>query len=117
MTPSAKIIVYGHPACLMVGPVLAMLKQCQIEFEYINIFNDPQARETVREINNGNESVPTLVFPDGSTLTEPTGGQLRSRLEADGYDVPLKAQLVGNALPLAFLVLLILLVLRIMGVI
>jgi hypothetical protein len=36
----------------------------------------------VVEINAGNESVPTLVFADGSTLTEPSRKALMARLES-----------------------------------
>ena len=84
---SSKIIVYGHPFCPMVNPVLNMLESNEVEFDYINIHQDLEARERVRDINNGNESVPTLVFPDGSTLTEPNSGQLRAKLEEAGHTV------------------------------
>ena len=117
MPDQAKIIVYGHPACLMVGPVLAMLKQSNVDFEYVNIRQNAQGRDRVREINDGYESVPTLVFPDGSTLTEPSGGQLKARLQKSGYQVPLSATILGNALPLLFIVFIVLFVLRVSGVI
>ena len=42
---------------------------------------------------NGYESVPTLVFPDGSTLTEPTNGGLQAKLGEMGYTVPLLHQI------------------------
>ena len=94
---SEKIIVYGHPFCPMVMPVLKMLESSDVDFEYINIRQDLEARDRVTEINNGNESVPTLVFPDDSTLTEPSSGELKSKLEEFGYTVPLIAQLYSNA--------------------
>jgi mycoredoxin len=113
---SDKIIVYGHPACLMVGPVLGMLKQSQADYEYINIHQDPDARERVRVINRGNESVPTLVFPDGSTLTEPSVGQLKAKLEGTGHRVSWLALVYGNALQLIFIALIVLFILRVTGV-
>jgi mycoredoxin len=116
VTEANKIIVYGHPACLMVGPVLGMLDQSQVDYEYINIRQQPEASLRVREINNGNESVPTLVFPDGSTLTEPGGWQLRKRLKSAGYVVPLHAQLIGSAPQLIFIAALVFFVLRVTGV-
>ena len=115
MPDSKKIIVYGHPACLMVGPVLAMLNQSEVEFEYINIRENPRAREIVRQINDGYESVPTLVFPIGDTLTEPSGRQLKARLERDGYQVPIRAAILGSAPQLVFIAVLVLFVLRITG--
>jgi mycoredoxin len=84
---SQKIILYGTPICPMVPPVRGMLERSQADFEYINIHQDSDGRERVRQINNGNESVPTLVFSDGSTLTEPSTEELKGKLEALGYQV------------------------------
>lgn len=91
-----RIIMYAHPFCPQIGPTRSVLKQAQAEFDYINIYEDLEAREHVREINNGYESVPTLLFPDGTTLTEPSAGELRNKLEAMGYRVPLTALVTGN---------------------
>lgn len=93
----AKLIVYGHPTCPSLPPVLAMLKQAQVDYEYIDIYQDYEARERVREINKGYESVPTIIFPDESSLTEPSTNALRRKLESVGYRVPLSALIVGNA--------------------
>lgn len=90
------IVVYGHPACPALGPVKGLLTQAKVTFEYVDIHQDSAAAARVRAINNGNESVPTLVFPDGSTLTEPTVGELKSKLETLGYEVGLVAWLIGN---------------------
>lgn len=90
------IIVYGHPTCPKVGPIKGLLTQSKVKFEYIDIHQDSVAAARVRDINNGNESVPTLVFPDGSSLTEPTVGELKSKLESLGYKVGLVAWLIGN---------------------
>jgi len=91
-----RVIVYGHPACPAVGPVKAMLRQVRVDFDYVNIRQDHGAAARVREINASNESVPTLVFPDGSTLTEPSASTLKRKLEALGYRVTLWAWLLGN---------------------
>jgi mycoredoxin len=99
------IIVYGHPICPSLGPVKGLLTQSKVKFEYINIHQDGDAAARVRAINNGNESVPTLVFPDGSTLTEPTVGELKSKLESLGYKVGLAAWVIGNNRLIFFIVL------------
>lgn len=83
-----KIIVYAHPFCPMVGPVEGLLKRIGADYDYINIHAIPEARLRVQEINRGMESVPTLVFPDGTTLTEPSGAQLADKLEQMGYEIP-----------------------------
>lgn len=98
------IIVYGHPNCPNLGPIKGLLTQSKVKFEYVDIHQDSVAAARVRAINDGNESVPTLVFPDSSTLTEPTVGELRSKLESLGYRVGLVAWLVGNMRPVSFIV-------------
>lgn len=91
-----KLKMYGHPACPQVHPMRGMLNQTKVDYDYINIHQDDIARELVRTINNGYESVPTFVFPDGSTLTEPSPRQMQHKLEALGYHVPLRAKLLAN---------------------
>ena len=98
------IIVFGHPTCPSLGPVKGLLTQSKVKFEYVDIHQDSVAAARVRTINNGNESVPTLVFPDGSTLTEPTVGELQSKLTSLGYKVGLVAWLIGNSRPITFVV-------------
>ncbi len=116
-TSQDRIIVYGHPSCLMVPPVMGVLKQASVVVDYVNIRQDPQAAQRVREINTGNESVPTLVFPDGSTLTEPSTGELVTKLEAMGYHVPLLGRLLGNSYLLITLAVIVYAVLRFLEVI
>jgi mycoredoxin len=98
------IIVYGHPTCPNIGPVKGLLQQAKVKFEYIDIHQDSVAAARVRAINHGNESVPTLVFPDGSTLTEPSVGELQSKLESLGYKVGLVAWVIGNIRLIFFIV-------------
>ncbi len=98
-TPS-KIILYGHSVCPGVGPVKGMFKQANIDYEYINIMQDPEAAARVQAINKGNESVPTLVFPDGTTLTEPSTGELIAKLKSLGYQVSFMTWIIGNIWPI-----------------
>jgi mycoredoxin len=65
------IIFYGHSGCPSVPLVRMILEQSGAEFEYINIWADDAGRTRVRGINQGYESVPTLVFPDGSIVVTP----------------------------------------------
>lgn len=93
---TGKIILYGHATCPSLPPTKAMLDRSGAPYEYINIRRDEEARDRVRTINNGYESVPTLVFPDGSTLTEPSSVALKRKLESLGYEVPVSGVLLGN---------------------
>ena len=49
-------------------------------FEEIDIESDEDARELVQKLNKGNMSVPTIVFPDGDVLTEPSTTVLMTKL-------------------------------------
>jgi hypothetical protein len=51
---------------------------------------------SVRGINNGNESVPTMVFPDGSSLTEPGYRELKRVLESKGMRLSPLSWLAAN---------------------
>lgn len=83
-----KIILYGSPTCGMVPAVRHLLDRAQTHYQYIDISQNTAARQRVQEINQGYASVPTLVFPDGSTLTEPALGELKAKLDTLGYELP-----------------------------
>ena len=51
-----------------------------IEFAEVDIENDPAAADLVMQANGGNRTVPTLVFADGSALTNPSIDQVKSQL-------------------------------------
>ncbi|MCV7280043.1 mycoredoxin [Mycolicibacterium flavescens] len=51
-----------------------------IAFTEVDIEKDPAAAEFVATANGGNQTVPTLKFPDGSTLTNPTPREVKAKL-------------------------------------
>ena len=51
-----------------------------ISFTEIDIESDPAAAEFVMSVNRGNQTVPTLKFADGSTLTNPSARDVRAKL-------------------------------------
>lgn len=53
-----------------------------ISFSEVNIELDDAAAELVMSVNGGNRTVPTLVFPDGTALTNPTVAQVKAQLAA-----------------------------------
>ena len=93
----SSITLYGTPTCPGLPPVRGLLGWAKVPYDYIDISRDRAAAAKVRAINDGNESVPTLTFPDGSSLTEPSAGQLKEKLESLGYRVGPLAWLIGNA--------------------
>ena len=69
----------------MLPPVRSQLRRARVPFDYVDISFDGLANARVREINGGNASVPTIVFPDGTTLTEPSEAELAAALERQGF--------------------------------
>ena len=53
-----------------------------IDFAEVNIETDSAAADLVERANGGNQTVPTLIFPDGTALTNPTIEQVKSQLAA-----------------------------------
>jgi mycoredoxin len=56
------------------------LEKNNIEYDWIDIDHDQQGEIFVLKINHGMRSVPTILFPDGSILVEPSNEELKSRL-------------------------------------
>jgi len=53
-----------------------------VSYEYINIEEDDRAAEYVMKVNGGSRSVPTIIFPDGSVLVEPSARELAAKFPA-----------------------------------
>lgn len=81
MTNPEIIKFYGTTWCPTSRRAKKMLEEKGIEFEWINIDEDPNGREFVMQVNNGYRSVPTIVFPDGDILVEPSSNVLAKKLE------------------------------------
>jgi mycoredoxin len=52
-----------------------------IEMMEVDIEQDPAAAEFVMSVNGGYQTVPTVVFPDGSALTNPSAAVVKERLQ------------------------------------
>ncbi|HEX2316361.1 MAG TPA: mycoredoxin [Thermomonospora sp.] len=50
----------------------------------VDIERDPDAAEFVMSVNGGNATVPTLLFPDGTTMTNPPAKTVKKHLESLG---------------------------------
>jgi glutaredoxin len=74
------IIMYGTSWCGDTRRARSFLTQHQIEFKWVDIDQDQAAKKLVEEINHGYRSVPTIIFPDGSILVEPSEKQLAEKL-------------------------------------
>ena len=58
----------------------SQLARAGIEITEVDIEQDPAAAAVVERVNNGNQTVPTVVFPDGTALTNPSVREVQARL-------------------------------------
>ena len=58
------------------------LDRAGIDYVGVDIEADESAADVVVQVNSGNRTVPTLVFGDGSALTNPSVEQVKSKLAA-----------------------------------
>lgn len=74
------ITYYGAPWCPDCMRAKRILDEQGVEYEYINLEENPEAAQEVERINKGMQSIPTIVFPDGSVLVEPSNEELREKI-------------------------------------
>lgn len=78
--PSDRIIVYSTTWCPDCKRAKQFLGEHRIQYTSVDIERDSEAMAYVERVNNGMRSVPTIVFPDGSILVEPTNAELGAKL-------------------------------------
>jgi mycoredoxin len=59
-----------------------MLKADGIAYDEVDIEHDPAAADFVGSVNGGNQTVPTVKFADGSTMTNPAAKEIKAKLAA-----------------------------------
>lgn len=74
-----KIKFYGTTWCGDCRRARNFFSENKIDYEWIDISTDNAATEYVMSVNKGCKSVPTIFFPDGSLLVEPSSYQLREK--------------------------------------
>jgi mycoredoxin len=75
-----KVLFYGTSWCYSSRKARTIFDQNQIPYEWIDIDYDEEARKYVESVNRGFRSVPTILFPDGTLLVEPTNDELCKKL-------------------------------------
>ena len=76
------ITMYGAEWCGDCRRSKRFLDTNNVSYKYIDVESDTSASEKVIEINGGMRSIPVIVFPDGSHLTEPSDNDLKAKLES-----------------------------------
>ena len=75
-----SFVMYSTTWCGYCKRLKSQLADLGINFEEINIEEVPGTAQIVEKVNGGNQTVPTLVFSDGSAMTNPSAKQVQEKL-------------------------------------
>jgi mycoredoxin len=75
------ITVYSADWCGDCRRSKKLLAKLNVEYKLIDVETDLTAADKVREINGGMQSIPVIVFDDGTHLTEPSDDALTAKLK------------------------------------
>jgi len=81
MGENQAITMYGTRWCGDCKRARRLLEENEIDYIFIDIDLDKDGENYVIATNHGNRSVPTIIFPDGSVLTEPGNFVLIEKLK------------------------------------
>ena len=80
----ADITMYGADWCGDCRRSRRLLEELDVQVNHIDVEVDKSAAAKVVEINGGAQSIPVIVFSDGTHLTEPSDNDLKAKLTALG---------------------------------
>jgi len=75
-----RLTMYSTTWCGYCRRLKTALKSAGISFAEVDIERDPAAAKFVMSVNNGNQTVPTVTFADGSALTNPSLKEVQTKL-------------------------------------
>ena len=76
----ADFTMYSTPWCGYCHRLKGQMDREGISYEVVDIEQQPDAADIVERVNNGNQTVPTLVYADGSAQTNPSLAQVKEKL-------------------------------------
>jgi mycoredoxin len=81
VTPGVAVTMYTTTWCGYCVRLKKLMQLEGIQYAEVDIETDAQAANLVMQANGGNRTVPTLVFADGSALTNPSIDQVKAQLD------------------------------------
>ena len=78
----AAVTMYSTQWCGYCHRLRSQLDREGISYEVVDIEHVPDAASIVERVNNGNQTVPTLVYADGSAQTNPSVAEVKAKLAA-----------------------------------
>lgn len=82
MSDSTAFTLYSTTWCPFCKRLVSDLDKADIPYRNVDVDEDAEAGELVKSLNGGNRVVPTLVFADGSSMTNPSIREVLERLGA-----------------------------------
>jgi mycoredoxin len=79
---TGQLTMYTTSWCGFCRRLKTQLAREGITMVEVDIERDPAAAEFVMSVNDGNQTVPTVVFPDGTAVTNPSAKEVKARLAA-----------------------------------
>ncbi|MBC8075997.1 MAG: NrdH-redoxin [Chloroflexales bacterium] len=79
------IVIYSTTWCGDCRRAKRVMDQLDVDYREVNIDVDETAAARVVQLNGGSRSVPTIVFPDGDILVEPSNAALTQKLVEAGF--------------------------------
>ncbi len=77
---TAPMTIYSTQWCGYCHRLMSQLDRAGVGYEVVDIEHDATAADYVMSVNGGNQTVPTVVFEDGTALTNPSLAQVKARL-------------------------------------
>ena len=79
-TSAAAVTMYSTQWCGYCHRLRSQMDREGISYEVVDIERVPDAAFIVEQVNGGNQTVPTIIYPDGSTATNPSLADVQAKL-------------------------------------
>ena len=80
MAVDSTVTMYSTAWCGYCHRLKSQMDREGITYEVVDIEQQPEAAAIVERVNNGNQTVPTLVYPDGTAQTNPALKDVKAKL-------------------------------------
>ncbi|NUR06743.1 MAG: mycoredoxin [Nocardioidaceae bacterium] len=80
MTSPSAVTMYSTTWCGYCHRLRSQLDREGIAYDVVDIERVPDAAAIVEQVNHGNQTVPTLVYADGSAQTNPSVAEVKAKL-------------------------------------
>ena len=75
------IVLYGTAWCGDCRRVKQLLERRGVEYAWVDVEERKGARDEMLRLNGGDRRVPTLLFPNGSVMVEPSSAEFGAKLD------------------------------------